>query len=749
MDPEILAPAGDMESLKAALKGGADAVYLGVKQLNARQGATNFDTDELEEAIDLAHIHGVKVFLALNIPLKQKELQQALEVVDLAYAAGIDAIILQDPGLISILHTFYPDLHLHASTQMTIHNTPGVELLADWGASRAIVSRELTTTELKEIIKTSPIEIEVFVHGALCYSYSGNCLFSSFTTGRSANRGACAQLCRMPYHFTVNGKKVFNKGRFPISCAELSTLERIDEIKDTGVTSLKIEGRMKRPEYVTGVTMEYKRALKKEPHQIELARLFYRGFTQGFILGERDVVHSRYSSDYGQFLGKVEKITRNGQLTIKLEHDVHVKDGVGIHTKNRVLGSSIININPDPDKGLKGQTVTLEISPKTAKAVKKGDEVYLTTDRYLLKQLQDLPMQSYPVDIEVIAQKDHPLKMHIHNASLHASITDEYVVQAAKSSPTTEDKILQAVQKLGDTSLSAASVSIKADEDIFIPLKVISNLKRQVAEAFTQQLITKREPLHPVLPGIPPSPAKSQKLSVEVADIPSYRNALAAGADIIYLPIELFPQVRDSKADIFFITPRVAHDHEIDLPLLEEVRAAGFGITCSDFGMVRIANKLHIPFVARKELNIFNSYSVFQLGATRVTLSPELNLEEMQEIEGPGLEAVVYGRELMLITEHDLIEGMKGIVHLVNKKGDMFPVKRWGTRTLIYDSKVLNMLDNLHKLSFLDVVCLDLSLNRSDEITHIVTSFKNAIQQLPYSPLKGRAFTTGHYFKGV
>ncbi len=749
MDPEILAPAGDMDSLKAAIKGGADAVYLGVSDLNARQGAANFDTNELEEAIDLAHIHGVKVFLALNIPLKQKELQQALDVVDLAYSAGIDAIILQDPGLISILHTFYPDLRLHASTQMTIHNTPGVELLADWGASRAIVSRELTTTELREIIKKSPIEIEVFVHGALCYSYSGNCLFSSFTTGRSANRGACAQLCRMPYHFTVNGKKVFNKGRFPISCAELSTLERIDEIRDTGVASLKIEGRMKRPEYVTGVTMEYKRALKKEPRQTELARLFYRGFTQGFILGERDVVHSRYSSDYGQFLGKVERITRNGQLTIKLEHDVHVKDGVGIHTKSRVLGSAISSIKPDPDKGLKGQTVTLEISPKTAKAVKKGDEVYLTTDRYLLKQLQDLPMQSYPVDIEVIAQKDHPLEIHMQNGPLHASITDEYVVQGAKSSPTTEEKILQAVQKLGDTSLSAASVNIRADEDIFIPLKVISNLKRQVAEAFTDQLLIRREPVHPVLPEIPTSPVKSQKLSVEVADLASFSNALAAGADIIYLPIELFPQVKDSKADIFFITPRVAHDHEIDIHLLEEVRAAGFGITCSDFGMVRIATELQIPFIARKELNIFNSLSVRQLGACRVTLSSELNLEEMQEIEGPGLEAVVYGRELMLITEHDLIEGMKGIVHLVNKNGDMFPVKRWGTRTLIYDSRVLNMLDHLHKLSFLDVICLDLCLCRPDEITPIVTSYKNAMQKLPCSPLKGKAFSTGQYFKGV
>jgi putative protease len=259
--PEILSPAGDQEALLGAIKGGADAVYLGVGEFNARQGAKNFAIDDLEAAIDLAHSHGVLVYLALNIPIKQKELQHALDIVDRAYAAGIDAIILQDLGLLRLLNEIYPDLSLHASTQMTIHSKEGVDFASGLGAKRVIVSRELTTDEVKDIVDRSKVDIEVFVHGALCYSYSGKCLFSSFLHDRSANRGACAQPCRRRYRFLVNGREIDERhigGSYPISCAELSTLTGLEDIIKTGVVSLKIEGRMKKPEYVTASASAYK-----------------------------------------------------------------------------------------------------------------------------------------------------------------------------------------------------------------------------------------------------------------------------------------------------------------------------------------------------------------------------------------------------------------------------------------------------------------------------------------------------------
>jgi len=363
--PEILAPAGDQEALLAAIKGGADAVYLGVGEFNARQGAKNFTLNELENAVDLAHSHGVSVYLALNIPIKQKELQHALEIVDRAYTVGIDAIILQDLGLLRLLKQIYPDLELHTSTQMTIHNRNGVDFVAGLGAKRVIVSRELTANEVRAIVEhskantASKVDIEVFVHGALCYSYSGKCLFSSFLHDRSANRGACAQPCRRRYKFLVNGRELEERhigGSYPISCAELSTLTGLEEIVKTEVVSLKIEGRMKKPEYVTASAAAYKAAVvtickqcedctpeksykpeesckqwestireELESREAELAKLFYRGFTRGFILGEKGVSHPKYSSNYGAFLGKVLDISRskgNTKLTVRLDEDI-------------------------------------------------------------------------------------------------------------------------------------------------------------------------------------------------------------------------------------------------------------------------------------------------------------------------------------------------------------------------------------------------------------------------------------------
>jgi len=293
-----------------------------------------FTIDDLEAAVDLAHSHGVLVYLALNIPIKQKELQHALDIVDRAYAAGIDAIILQDLGLLRLLNKIYPDLILHASTQMTIHSKEGVDFVAGLGAKRVIVSRELTTDEVKDIVDNSKVDIEVFVHGALCYSYSGKCLFSSFLHDRSANRGACAQPCRRRYRFLVNGREIDERhigGSYPISCAELSTLTGLEDIIKTGVVSLKIEGRMKKPEYVTASSAAYKAAVENictpgenptkkelEARETELAKLFYRGFTRGFILGEKRGIPS-------QIQLKLRGVPRKslGHFPLKRKHKTH------------------------------------------------------------------------------------------------------------------------------------------------------------------------------------------------------------------------------------------------------------------------------------------------------------------------------------------------------------------------------------------------------------------------------------------
>lgn len=859
--PEVLAPVGDEEALLAAIRGGADAVYLGVGEFNARQGAKNFTIENLDEAVKLAHSHGVLVYLALNIPIKQKELQHALEIVDRAYAAGIDAVILQDLGLLRLLNEIYPDLEIHASTQMTIHNRGGVDFVAGLGAKRVIVSRELTTAEVKDIVDHSNVEIEVFVHGALCYSYSGKCLFSSFLHGRSANRGACAQPCRRRYRFVVNGRDVDERhigGSYPISCAELSTLTGLEDIIKTGVVSLKIEGRMKKPEYVTASAAAYKAAVKGicspgenptkeelEARDSELAKLFYRGFTRGFILGEKGVSHPKYSSNYGAFLGKVIDISRskgNTKLTVRLNQDIQVKDGISIFTRERMLGSAvtgIITVSGEHIKSAeKGEKVGLEISSKTGRAVQRGDELYLTTDTQLLDALQKTKLKTLPVSLKVRARKGEQFTVVIREEckkpretreerrekALVLEFTDDYIVQKAEKAPTTTEQIRKTMESLGDTSFEAVSVEIEADENIFIPVGVLKNARRKAADLLLEKILSgdKREHKQPDLEDFsylcnsqnhsseasgqdkqPPavseilgeasskitgrkSASKRLLLSVEVNESSSLFEAAFAGADIIYIPISRFEELaapenaeklEDLKAErveIVFLVPLISHDYELDKlkPLLEKVKEAGFGIACSELGAVQLAKELSIPFTAGKEFNIFNSFTAstfYQAGAYRATLSSELNLSEIKSIcealqickSSGQTEIFVYGRDLMLITENDLLKPLvdRRIVRkdsevlLVDQEGSEFPVERLGTRTLIYNSKVLDMLKYVKNLKDygVDVLRLDLSFNTQAEIKEIIKAYKEALagKEIRLKPAKGVEYTTGHYFKGV
>jgi putative protease len=843
--PEILVPVGGQKALLAAIKGRADAIYLGVGEFNARQGTNNFTLEELEDAVDLSHSHDVSVYLALNIPIKQKELQQALEIVDHAYSVGVDAIILQDLGLLSLIKEIYPNLELHMSTQVTIHNSKGVDFVADLGAKRVIVARELTIDEVKAIVDYSKVGIEVFVHGSLCYSYAGKCLFSSLMEGRSANRGACAQHCRRRYRFLVNGIEIDKRnirGSYPLSCAELSTLTGLEKIVKTGVVSLKIEGRMKKPEYVTASAAAYKAVVEDicnpeksptkeelESREAKIAKLFCRGFTRGFILEERDVAHPKYSSNYGVFLGKVLNIFRskmNTKLTVKLDEDIQVKDGISVFMGERMIGSAVAGIitskGDHVKSAKKGEKVGLEISSKTGRAIQIGDELYLTTSIQLLDTLQKTKLKTYPVDLKVRARKGERFtveirekkgKRNVRKDSSIAEFSDDYIVQGADKAPTTFEQIRKVMRCLGDISFEATDISIDADENIFIPVGVLKSTRRKAAGLLLDKILKvhKKEQKHPLLNNFnylcfsknvenKTSDSKERNikddrsraitskklfLSVEVDEISSLFEAVDGGADIIYVPIsrfeelntpenaERFKKLRAERNEIAFKIPLIAHDRELDelKCRMEKVRDAGFSIACSDLGSAQLAKNLSIPFVAQKDFNIFNSFTVsifYQAGAYRVTLSSELNLREIKNIcetlhtcrEVGQVEILAYGRELVLITENDLLKPLinKKIVkedsevHLLDQTGSKFPIKRMGNRTLIYNSKVLNMLKYVKNLegSGVDIIRLDLSLNNDAEIKGIVKTYKEAFAGKEGKlSAKGIEYTTGHYFKGV
>ena len=333
-DVELLAPVGSFESLKAAVQNGANAVYLGGKEFSARASANNFDKDELKEAVKYAHIRGVRVFVTTNTLIKQNELEGFIEYVKFLYDINIDALILQDIGAAMTIKKLLPDFELHASTQMVAHSLDDVNYLESKGFDRVVLARELNIDEIKYICDNTNVDIEVFVHGALCVCYSGQCLMSSMIGNRSGNRGRCAQPCRQRYTMIdiYTGEEVESNGDYLLSTRDLNAIEEINQIIDAGVHSLKIEGRMKKPEYVATVIGSYRETIDEYlrnkrinvSHDImaDLYTIFNRKFTKGLLLGEvgKDVMNAQVPNNQGLYIGRVVDYNKKAKrLKIALE----------------------------------------------------------------------------------------------------------------------------------------------------------------------------------------------------------------------------------------------------------------------------------------------------------------------------------------------------------------------------------------------------------------------------------------------
>jgi putative protease len=804
--PEILSPVGNYDALLGAIKGGTDAVYLGVGEFNARQGASNFTPEEMENAIDLAHLHGISVYLAFNVPVKETELQDAIDVIDRAYAAGIDAVIMRDFGFIDLIRNNYPDLPIHGSTQLNTNNTETVKFLEKLGLSRIIVARELDTAELKHIIDSTDMDIEIFAHGALCYSYSGQCLFSSFAANRSANRGACAQPCRWEFELFINGRNMNHHigGVSPISCAELCTLPGLDELINTGIKSLKIEGRMKRAEYVTASSEIYKEAAEiicqdKRPdsswlqeRENDLAKLFYRGFTRGFVLGDRNVTHPEYSSSYGAFLGNIRRVKRSknaASIKVKLNQTLEVNDGISIHTRQRMLGSKVEKLTVDGgdvEIAEKGSIPYIHISPKTVKSVKTGDDVYLNTDVSLLEEMSERDVKKVPVNFRIRANIGRQLEITASAGDTEVFHVSDYLVQRPKKAPTSVEQITDIIKRLGDTPYIADEIELKGEEDIFVPLGELTRARRSVVEKLQEKQLESfhRQPINPKIPAFRHKTGNRIPgrllLSAEVADIEGAKAAADSGADIIYIPGNLFDKVEGNRElvlklkknhiEIVFTLPAIIHENELEewTDILERIKSRGYTVGCGEAGTLRLAHQMEIKCVALKNFTVFNSLTANVLqenGASRIILSPELTLEEMKNVvqtsgNGVQFEAIAYGRQQLLVTEHDLLKPIvdKGFydensnAFLQHKKTDRYPIKRWRNRTLIYDSHVINMLNNINdmKNTCINVLRLEFSQESNQKVASVVSEFRKILDGKSKKNIRdSKVYSKGLYYSGI
>lgn len=487
---ELLSPAGGIKHLHAAVENGADAVYFGGSRYSARAGAENFDMDQIREAVRYAHPRGVKLYAAVNTLLYDDEIPGAFSYAADLYEAGVDALIIQDLGLAYLIKKYIPDFHIHLSTQGTVYNLSGAKTAARLGFSRVVPARETDIETISDIAENSGLEVEVFCHGALCICYSGQCQLSRSIGGRSANRGECAQPCRLAYRDEKGRQAHF------LSPKDLCTVDLLPELAEAGVSSLKIEGRMKSPEYTAVVTSIYRKYLdmcmKSGDYEVDpqdklaLQQIFSRsGFTEGYFHGlpKNGFINRKIPGHTGIYAGKVAGSGRRGIVTVRAEEELRIGDGIEIRGSESTGGRVTY---------LKPQGKSLLAIGDFKGSPRPGDKVFRTSDAEQLKAAR----ASY----EKLGRRKSDAKMHFtaHEGclpELSASCLGAVVfvqgsdpVSRAKNKPTLPGQVKKQLSKTGGTPFSASSVSVDMDESLYIPVSSINDMRRKALDLLEDKL---------------------------------------------------------------------------------------------------------------------------------------------------------------------------------------------------------------------------------------------------------------------
>lgn len=727
---ELLAPAGSFEALEAAVICGADAVYLGGTKFGARAFAANFSDEEIIKAVNYAHLYGVKIYITVNTLIYDDEVSLFLEYISFLKNAGVDAFIIQDIGMLHLLKSIYSDIELHASTQMHIHNIESLQKLKSLGIRRVVMPREYSLSQLASLKKESDMEIEVFIQGALCVSYSGQCLMSYLIGGRSGNRGECAGSCRLPYQLIEvdnNLERIIDtKGDYILSTKDLYTLNDINKIIESGVDSLKIEGRMKRPEYVALVTSLYRKAIDSyyegteykvdEQDFIKLKKMFNRGFTKGYILNDKgtSLMNSLRPNHMGVPIGKIININKD-YISIKLSDDIVIGDGIRIISTSDIgfTLNEIYKNNNIVKEAYKNDIVSINFTGD----VNIGDDVLKTTDVKLIDSIRD-SFKDNNLKIKltcfVSAHIGKYLKITISDGINDVTMESEIVISPALNAPVLEDTLRLKLNKIGDTAYIFENINIEMDSNIFIPLAEINDVKRKALDKISE-LRTKKLPVNITTPysiKIPVVEQKNRLIKAKIRTMEQYKACIDNNIDIIYIEnIELYNSVKDNDKVILAL-PRVR----------KNIASNAQQLLVGDIGSISTDT------MADYSLNLVNAYSVafiHSMGANTVTLSYEMDIKKIESLvktyrdlylSNPNLEVIIYGRIEAMISEYCPINTYinKGEEHcnICNNKKKYYLRDRFNNDYVltfdkclmnIYDYKKRNMIKDINALSKIGV----------------------------------------------
>ena len=679
--PELLAPAGNMDAFLAAIEAGADAIYIGGYTFGARAFANNFSDDGIIKCINYAHLYGVKVYITVNTIVYEKEVDLFLNYIDFLHRNNVDAIIIQDLGMFDLVRKVYPNLELHASTQMHIHNLNGVLNLQKWGAKRVVMARETSYETLKKIKKHTSIELEVFVHGALCVSYSGQCLMSSLIGGRSGNRGKCAGTCRQQYNLIDDNGKKYNEDSYLLSTRDLNTLEDIGKLIELGIDSFKIEGRMKRAEYVYLVVSIYRKAIDNylkyketritEDDILELQKIYNRKFTKGYLFNDKNIMNTYRPNHLGIKIGKVIKKDKNS-IYIKLNNKLINGDGIRFLNKVEDDGLIISQMYINKQKVISAKENDV-IEIKGNINCDNGATVIKTTDKEQMDKLNNLinkRTRKVSINGKVIVKQDEFMKITLNDEKNEVTFISDEKPQLATNKPLMKEDIEKQIKKINDTIYTFRNLEIYTDNKSFVPLSKLNEIRRGAIELLDQKRLYNIEYKKCSYNIDLPNFNTVNKENILIRNKDMYNKIKSKKFNELYLPDYLYNVINDDRK-VLKLSRVQNENRKYDIPVLVGEIGSIIKDCYTDFSF-----------------NVVNSYTVaflHSIGVNRVTLSQELNDEEIKELidayikryqKNPNLELIVYGREEMMISKYNILKNLDNHNHyfLMDKYKNRMPI---------------------------------------------------------------------------
>ncbi len=744
---ELLAPAGSMEALKAAISNGCDAIYLGMQKFGARAYSSNFDLESLKEAVTYAHLRSVKIYVTMNTIVFENEIEEMKDQMQQLNEIGVDGIIVQDLAAFDYMVKNFLDMEVHCSTQMGIDDLDGTLLFKELGAKRVVLSREVEIEKVKEIKRIAKIPIEIFIHGALCISYSGNCLMSGLIGYRSGNRGRCVGSCRKEYELIDKRTGTSLGKNYILSTKELNTIDYIHDLKE--IDSLKIEGRMKEPAYVANVVSKYRMALDDkitEEDKENLSKTFNRTFTKGYLFHEdqKDITNILRPNNVGYEIGRISK-TVKGMVEIELTRPLHQNDIIRISHNNEDVNLTVVKLYDKDDNLINKADAVCYI--KIKEKLSTGDLVYITKDYLYYKELAsslEKEFKRFSLDIKVYAYPDSKLIIEAEGFGLNYSYESEEILGEAINNPTTKEQVLKQVSRLSDTIFQLNHVDFE-ECNAFIPAKLLNAARRDIVQGLYDLKLNSQKKRTKVLKEKEKISftLKKPAITASVTTKEQYDACVSCGINEIYFEN---------------IVRRNQNDYK------EKVGQLLIG----GYGGIHHYRKTN-SFVTDYSLNVVNSascYELYKLGAKRVTLSYELNKRQIEDLMNayyeendgyPALEMIVYGKAPMMFTKYCPLKIMNqcGICktssyELRDEHGTFPIISHDDCSTTILNGKTLNLLDELPRIKGIEAFRLNFTVESTEQVVRII---HNALGKLNGSMDKP-AFhqetdTRGHFNKVI